>query len=380
MFAPVIEVETRMRELAGVALRALPLMYDEGCSLFSQKAMPRGDGLVNRGTNPYYSAASMVGILSQSLASPDDVVPVGRALDALHAACEQGRGGPLLATTLWAGALAGDERAAGLVDRLERTFSVEGAESAALGQVIKGLVVAADAFPQVRDPALALAGRCAAELLGRHSAQACLFRAMPHRVSGLRSLMGARITSFASQVYPLLGLSALYAHRGEAPPPALRATADFLARSQGPLGQWWWLYAPSTAAILEGYPVYSVHQDGMAFMGLVPVEELGEGSYREALSLGVEWLQRNELSTPLVDDQPPFICRNIQRAGSDADAAFGISRANFYRVVARSLAPRPSRNRNEADPSTLEPLRECRSYHLGWLLYADSLLADGGSI
>jgi hypothetical protein len=370
----VIEVETRMRELADVALRALPLMFDEQLSLFSQKAVHAGDRLVNRGINPYYSAASMVGILSQSLASPDSVVPVGRALDALHDACAQASGGPLLASSLWAGALAGDRRAAGLVASLDRSLSVEGAESAALGQVIKGLVAGAETFAELRDPALDLAQRCAAELLGRHSAQAGIFRAMPHRVSGLRSLLGARITSFASQVYPLLGLASLYAFRGETPPPALRATADFLARSQGSLGQWWWLYAPSTAAVLEGYPVYSVHQDGMAFMGLVPVEGLGEGSYREALGLGVEWLERNELSTPLASDEPPFICRNIQRAGSDADAAFGIGRANLARVVARSLVPRPKGDRTEADRQTLEPLRECRSYHLGWLLYAHSLL------
>lgn len=377
MFAPVIEVETRMKELADVALRALPLMYDEGRGLFSQKALPEGDGLLNRGINPYYSAAAMVGVLSQSLTSPDSVVPVGRTLDALFSACEEEEGGgPVLPTTLWAGALAGDERAAGLVGAIERKLSVEGAESAALGQAIKGLVVGAETFAGVRDQALELARSCAAELLSRHSAEARVFRAMPHRVSGMRSLMGARITSFASQVYPLLGLSALYAHRDEAPPPALRSTAEFLAGAQGPLGQWPWLYAPSTAAILEGYPVYSVHQDGMAFMGLVPVEGLGEGAYRGELALGVEWLEKNELSTSLVDRQPPFICRNIQRAGSDADAPFGISRANFYRVVARSLSPRPSRDHDTADPSTLEPLRECRSYHLGWLLYAHSLLGQ----
>lgn len=375
MFAPVIEVETRMQALAELAARSLSLMYDEQLGLFSQKAVPAGDGLENRGVNPYYSAASMVGILSQPDVSPDAIVPVGRALDALHEECQEGTGGPLLGTTLWAGALAGDERAAGLVDRLERTLSIEGSESAALGQVIKGLVAGAERFAGVRDPALELAGRCAAELLDRHSAAAAIFRAMPRRASGLRSLMGARITSFASQVYPLLGLSALCAYRGEAPPAALRATAEFLARSQGPLGQWYWLYAPSTAAVLEGYPVYSVHQDGMAFMGLVPVEQLGEGSYREQLALGVEWLEHNELSLPLVEDQPPFICRNIQRVGSDADAPFGISRANFYRVVARSLVPRPSRDHTDADPQALEPLRECRSYHLGWLLYAHSLLA-----
>jgi hypothetical protein len=199
---------------------------------------------------------------------------------------------------------------------------------------------------------------------------------MPRRPSGLRTLLGARITSFASQVYPLLGLASLYAYRGETPPPALRQTAEHLVEAQGPLGQWWWLYSPSTATVLEGYPVYSVHQDGMAFMGLVPVEKLGEGSYREALALGVDWLyERNELSLALVEEEPAFICRNIQRVGSDADAAFGISRSNFYRTVARSLRPGSVDDQIRAAPGQLEPLRECRSYHLGWLLYAYALIA-----
>jgi hypothetical protein len=376
MFAPVIEVETRMKELAGVALRALPQMYDEQSSLFSQKALPQGDRLVNRGQNAYYSAASMVGILAQPTVSPDSVVPVGRALDALHTACDTDHGAPLLSTTLWAGALAGDPRSARLVASLAHSLDVEQTESAALGQVLRGLVVGAETYPEVRDAALDLARHCAAELLARHSADSRVFRAMPRRPSGLRSTLGARITSFASQVYPLLGLASLCAYRGDAPPPALRQTAEHLVEAQGPLGEWWWLYSPSTATVLEGYPVYSVHQDGMAFMGLVPVEQLGEGSYAKALALGLEWLyERNELSLTLVEDEPPFICRNIQRVGSDADAPFGISRANFARTVARSWHPGSVSDQTRAAPEDLEPLRECRSYHLGWLLYAHALTA-----
>jgi hypothetical protein len=376
MFAPVIEVETRMKQLADVALRALPQMYDEGSGLFSHKAVLDGDRLVNQRPNAYYSAASMVGILSQDVVAPEQVVPVGRALDALQAACDGDHGAPLLGTTLWAGAISGDARAARLVDVLRDSLAVEAAESAALGQVLRGLTAGAEAFPEVRDRALGLAGRCATELLDRHSARSRVFRAMPRRPSGLRTLLGARITSFASQVYPLLGLASLCALRGEAPPPALRQTAEHLAEAQGPQGQWYWLYAPSDATVLEGYPVYSVHQDGMAFMGLVPVERLGEGSYAEPLALGLEWLyDDNELSTPLVSEEPPFICRNIQRVGSDADAPFGISHANFYRTVARSLHPGSVSDQTMVVPEELEMLRECRSYHLGWLLYAYALTA-----
>jgi hypothetical protein len=43
-------------------------------------------------------------------------------------------------------------------------------------------------------------------------------------------------------------------------------------------------------------------------------------------------------------------------------------------MVARSLAPRLAGDHTAAVPQNLEMLLECRSYHLGWLLYADSLV------
>jgi hypothetical protein len=113
----------------------------------------------------------------------------------------------------------------------------------------------------------------------------------------------------------------------------------------------------------------------MAFMALLPVEALGEGSYREPLARGLEWLSGpNELSTDLVRRDPAIVFRNIQRVGSDADAMFGISRTNLARVIARSL--RPGSDHVVAEPSELEVLHECRPYHLGWLLHAYALSAE----
>jgi hypothetical protein len=370
------DARPRLRDLAEVALRSLPEMYDERSGLFSHKAELREGRIVNREPNRYYSAAALVGILSQTIVPADEVVPVGRVLDALAEATEVERNWSLLGTALWAGALAGDARFARLVGVLDDALVVERAESAGLGQVLHGLAIGAEAFPGQGERAARVADRCAGELRARFSPAAELFRAQPLRPTGVRSLLGTRISSFASQVYPLLGLSSFARWRGESPPPMLRLVADRIVRAQGPQGQWWWLYSPRTGAVLERYPVYSVHQDGMAFMGLVPVERLGEGSYSEPLSRGVDWLYGdNELSTSLVQDDPPFICRNIQRLGSDADAPFGISRANHARAIARSLRGSPEDDGVIHDASQFEPLYECRSYHLGWLLYAYSLIA-----
>jgi hypothetical protein len=372
------DARPRLRELAEVALRSLPEMYDERSGLFSHKAELRDGRIVNREPNRYYSAAALVGVLSQRIAPADATVSVGRVLDALAEATQVDHNWTLLGTALWAGALAGDRRFAQLVSVLDEELVVERVESASLGQVLQGLVVGAEAFPDQEERAARVAARCADELQARFSPAAELFRGVPFRPSGARTLLGARVTSFAAQVYPLLGLSSFARWRNQPPPPLLRVVAERIVRAQGPQGQWWWLYSSATGAVLERYPVYSVHQDGMAFMGLVPVEQLGEGSYREPLARGVEWLyEENELSMSLVLDDPPFICRNIQRRGSDADAQFGISRANLARVISRSLRGVAGSEGDGTPAATeLEPLYECRSYHLGWLLYAYSLVAE----
>ena len=86
-----------------------------------------------------------------------------------------------------------------------------------------------------------------------------------------------RLTSFASQVYPVQGLCEL------AWPPTLplrarsRRSATYLMESQGERGQWWWFYSTRARKVIEGYPVYSVHQDAMAFLAMLPAIRLLAG-------------------------------------------------------------------------------------------------------
>lgn len=367
------DLQGRFRDLVELSLAALPEMFDESSGLFCQKTVVDGDRHSNRGSNAFYSAMSTVGILRQGARAPEDVFPLGRALDALHGVAVAGAPPQVLANVVWAMALAGDRRGAELTGELARREDLRNCESAALGHVIHGLAVAAEAYPERSAAAIEACRRWVPELLGRFSPRAELFGPF-RRPTGVRSGLIHRLTSFAAQVYPLHGLASFHRVTGEAPPPALRRVAGRIVAAQGPLGQWWWLYSTRSRAVLEGYPVYSVHQDGMAFMALLPVEALGEGSYREALGLGLDWIfGRNELSTELVRRDHPIVFRNIQRAGSDADAMFGISRGNLARVVGRSL--RPGADRTEARPEELEVLHECRPYHLGWLLHAYSLAA-----
>lgn len=167
-----------------------------------------------------------------------------------------------------------------------------------------------------RDGARRTARACANELLARFSPHGEVFSDSPRRRIPRRSLLERRFASFAAQVYPLHGLAAR-----------------------------------------------------------VELERLGVGTYADALALGLDWLTgKNELGVDLVGRDPAFINRCIQRDGSDADGIYGLPRSGYARAIGRSLAPVVGRDRIEEDRRGFEVLRECRSYHLGWLLYAHALV------
>jgi hypothetical protein len=363
-----------LAELAELALSALPAMRDERTGLFSHKTVVRDGAYVNREPNVLYTTVSLVGLLCQQRRPVDTLLSLGSALDSAHRAVEE-RGVPgEQANLVWASALAGDGRGEAVLARLA-AVRPQPCPSGELGQVLYGLVAGGDAYPAGRDAAMRAAGACAAELLRRFNRRAEVFDASPRRALPRRELVEGRMTGFAAQVYPLHGLAAFYLSTGETPAGALAAVAERIVDAQGPLGQWWWLYSSRTRKVVERYPVYSVHQDGMAFLGLVELERLGVGDFSRPLALGLDWLGgANELGTDLIDRDPPLINRCIQRAGSDADGPYGFSRGGLIRAIGRSAVPGAISDRAAVGPAGLEILRECRSYHLGWLLYADSLV------
>jgi hypothetical protein len=281
----------------------------------------------------------------------------------------------LVAATTWALAVAEDNRTRPALGALERGFNPIRSSSMDLGLVLSGLAAVIDAFPGLRAQAARVAALATQELVQRFSDVAQLFRGSSWALRP-RRLLQWNLTSFASQVYPIHGL-AQYARASARPPPQqIQRAAERLIATQGQLGQWWWIYSMRTGAVLEGYPVYSVHQDAMAFMALASLENLGLGSYRDELVRGLSWIfGKNELRTPLVDFDRGFISRCIQRRGADADGILGMSGEQWKRVVRSSWGlQHPVATTHE--PDELEILEETRPYHLGWLLYARSLIRD----
>ena len=360
-----------IESLVPVALNGLAQMHDARSGLFSHKAVlqPRGD-VINRGTNPLYTGACVIGILSRAEGSAEPYAST--ATQALSALLErtQERDPAVLATALWGCVLAGRPDAPRLAERIIEVTDLHRATSMELGLALAGLARWLRVGDEPRELIATAARGLAQELQRRFIPEAHVFGATGRR-SGLDPGVYL-MTSFASQVYPVLGLCELALATDTGPPNQVARVCDFLAEAQGDLGQWWWFYSTRSRKVIEGYPVYSVHQDAMAFMALLPAARLQVGDYVRPLTTGLRWVTgQNELGESLVDRGFGLIYRAIQRQGGDADGFAGWSRRQR---VAAYLAALTARRR--AAPRDVELLTECRSYHLGWLLLAAAMAQD----
>lgn len=105
------------------------------------------------------------------------------------------------------------------------------------------------------------------------------------------------------------------------------------------------------------YPVYSVHQDGMAPMALFALSEASEKDFSHAIYKGLEWITgKNELDLNLVDFSKNIIWRSFHR--------------KKYKMYYDEILSLVNLDNIEKEYKDLTVLYECRPYHLSWLLYA----------
>ena len=168
------------------------------------------------------------------------------------------------------------------------------------------------------------------------------------------------IGSFADQVYPIYAMSLFSSAFGdrEAPTRALQC-ARAICEAQGEKGQWWWHYDSSQGQVIEGYPVFSVHQHAMAPMALFQLGDLTAHDFNPWIYKGLQWINsNNELKYEMEDASHAVIWRCICR-----------SRRSLARYLQAGLGRYSDKIEHEC-PEDLKILFECRPYELGWLLYA----------
>jgi hypothetical protein len=178
-----------------------------------------------------------------------------------------------------------------------------------------------------------------------------------------RRLYRRGLVSFGSTVYFLRSMHEYAQLSGS--DRAERLFVDGVSRVlglQGPSGEWPWIISVGSARAVDFYPVFGVHQDSMAMLFLLPALDKAVPRTREAMERSFAWaLGKNELGIPMLMSQPHFAYRSIERAEPLA------RELRYVRAVTNVVTGRSSR---VATGTRVRINPECRSYHLGWILYA----------
>ena len=204
--------------------------------------------------------------------------------------------------------------------------------------------------------------QAAKRLLGAFNPDSGVF---PHVVGGAGAGLRAHVSCFADFVYPIQSLSKYHQVAGDAASLAAAARcAEQACRTQGPDGQWWWHFDRRTGDVIEGYPVYTVHQHGMGPMALFALEEAGGPGHHDAVSKSLRWLAYSpEIDGSTIDGDLNLIWRKVARREP---------RKLARKLQAAASYVHPSMRVGGIDwalPARVVDF-ECRPYELGWLLYA----------
>ncbi len=131
---------------------------------------------------------------------------------------------------------------------------------------------------------------------------------------------------------------------------------------QGINGEWPWFIDSSTGNVMDWYQVYSVHQDSMAMLFLLPAFDSGVEGTKDTICKSYKWLfGNNQLQNTLIQQAPFFIYRSIKQK-QFAERPMRIIKSVTNKIMRK--------NASLINPRYLEINKECRSYHLGWLIYA----------
>lgn len=345
-----------LRRVRGTCISSLGRMY-LGDGEFAFRIRRDGTGTILEGKNPRYDAIVAIGLSREEAGTAATVVGdggIGAILSALRrkVGTEGNLGNSALA--LWAAAAGGADR-----DDFRRKLLSYRPEAAPYPTVEVAWALAAlveDRSPEGADAARRIAARLVA------ASPAGIF---PH-VLGDGGGRRGHVACFADQVYPVQALARFHGAFGdEGALEAAARTGRRICDLQGAEGQWWWHYDVRTGSVLEGYPVYAIHQDAMAPMALFDLFAAGGPDLGGHVARGVRWLSSSvEIGgRSLHDEVEGVVWRKVARrepgkATRYLQAGLSALHPSFRLPAADLLFP----------PLSID--REDRPYHPGWFFEA----------
>jgi hypothetical protein len=361
-----------LRELISFATRGLVAMFDADKQLFCHRLLRTEQGIVREGLSPRYTIMTLLGLRELELAGMESPFDTEAIFASFIRDTNWIQGIGDLGLLIWLTAIFDPDQTGSLFSTfqceaaLDRYSDAREARTMELAWFSAGLAHAAETAPKLASTLTDLSLRTYHRLKenqGEHG----FFGHLSTKNSLVGRLRG-RIGSFADQVYPIYAMSkfARAFHLEEPLGPALEC-ATAVCRAQGELGQWWWLYDARSGRVSSRYPVYSVHQHGMAPMCLFAVEEATGRSFRQFIYKGLGWIYaNNELGVDMRDSSQNLIWRCILPKNS---------KKKYWEMVSGLV-----RSPNQDIPvRSLKVLDEQRPYEFGWLLLAFARNAEAAS-
>jgi len=317
------------------------------------------------GKSVRYAAITQVGISRWLTHHPEDADQLPDLWSVILKETEKEVHVSDLSLTLWAGVISDRDGCDSIARLLREKWSCQ-AETCNAYELAWAVQACATARRTAQYPKYGLdpiAQEARDRLLALFQPTTRLFRR--HYRKGVTQAVGRRIACFADQVYPILALSTYGSAFGDQRciEVAGQATEE-ICRLQGALGQWRWHYDTIAGGVCEEYPVYSVHQDGMAPMAILASDRATGLDHSRNIELGLRWIVgNNELGENLLKSEDGIVWRDIRRRELPRVG-------RFFRGVWRTAGLQSGQQ-----PSTKTARRfcinyECRPYHLGWVLYA----------
>jgi hypothetical protein len=359
-----IEVETNLQNaqttvqhLVKRAVAGLPQMIDERSGLFCFKVKRNTQaGLVQEGLSPRYTAMTLMGLRRLEKSGTRSPIETNAIFEGMMKNLDWIENVGDLGLVFWLTAQLAPRRLDDLEQRLQlksalaRFQDKRNGVTMHLAWLLTGICYSAQATGNTTR--LKEVAYETYKLLIQNQGKDGYFRHMAANgtlKANVRGWMG----SFADQVYPIYAMTQFFkTFSDESALDRARQTAHAICQAQGPLGQWWWHYDARNGKVFEQYPVFSVHQHGMAPMTLLPLGKAAGIDFQPWINKGLEWIdQHNELSVNMEDDGTNVIWRCI--------------RQSRVRRVSEALFGAPG----NSQPAGLSVLHECRPYELGWLLY-----------
>jgi hypothetical protein len=339
-------------------------MLDPEKQLFCHRLNRTPQGLVREGLSHRYTAMSLLG-LHRLEAAGRQSLPIDPRIvfDALLADLVWVDNIGDLGLLLWLCAVTRPERLQEIYSYLDvkgalaRFLGVRKGVTMDLAWFLSGLAHAALAGGDKLPDLSALSAKTFS-LLTANQGKHGTFGHLARRASAMGALRG-RIGSFADQVYPIYALAKFAeAFQNRAALEHARRCAEAICRAQGSLGQWWWHYDAVTGKVFQRYPVYAVHQHGMAPLALFALGDAARLDFSSSIYKGLEWIYgNNELALDLRDASSNLVWRSVYRR-------------NAVRTHVKEFADFLGGSPSPIQADALEIKRECRPYELGWLLYA----------